>query len=67
MNSWVDVEPDLRMGPASSMFSPGGAATPRPCARYFPLERQLRSRVRLFIDAIADWLNKRAGGYVAPV
>jgi hypothetical protein len=43
MNSWVDVEPDLRMGPASSMFSPGGAATPRPCARYFPRAANFRA------------------------
>jgi hypothetical protein len=33
----------------------------------FPSSRHLPSRVRLFIDPMADWLNKRDGGYVASV
>lgn len=64
MNSWVDVEPDLRAGRLVHVL-PGWRSDPAPVCALFPSNRQLPSRVRLFIDAMADWLDKRAGGYVA--
>jgi hypothetical protein len=36
-----------------------------PVRALFPSSRHLPSRVRLFIDTMADWLNKRASAYVA--
>jgi DNA-binding transcriptional LysR family regulator len=64
MNSWVDVEPNLRTGRLVQVL-PGWRSDPAPVCALFPSSRQLPSRVRLFIDAMADWLNKRAGGQVA--
>ena len=66
MNSWVDVEPDLRAGRLVHVL-PEWRSDPAPVCVLFPSSRQLPSRVRLFIDAMADWLNKRADGYVASV
>ena len=66
MNSWVDVEADLRTGRLVHVL-PGWRSDPAPVCALFPSSRQLPSRVRLFIDAMADGLNKRAGGYVASV
>jgi DNA-binding transcriptional LysR family regulator len=66
MNSWVDVEPDLRAGRLVHIL-PGWHSDPAPVCALFPSSRQLPSRVRLFIDAMADWLNKRAGGFVASI
>jgi DNA-binding transcriptional LysR family regulator len=64
MNSWVDVEHDLRTGRLVHVL-PGWRSDPAPVCALFPSSRQLPSRVRLFIDAMANWLDKRAGGYVA--
>jgi DNA-binding transcriptional LysR family regulator len=61
MNSWVDVEPDLRTGRLVHVL-PGWRSDPAPVCALFPSSRQLPSRVRLFVDAMSDWLNKRAGG-----
>jgi hypothetical protein len=36
-------------------------------AMLFPSNRHLPSRVQLFIDAMANWLNERAIHYVASV
>jgi DNA-binding transcriptional LysR family regulator len=66
MNSWVDVEPDLRAGRLVHVL-PEWRSDPAPVCALYPSSRQLPSRVRLFIDGIADWLNKRAGRYVASV
>jgi DNA-binding transcriptional LysR family regulator len=66
MNSWVDVEPDLRTGRLVHVLR-GWRSDPAPVCTLYPSSRQLASRVRLFIDAMADWLDKRAGGYVASV
>jgi LysR family transcriptional activator of dmlA len=66
MNSWVDVEPDLRAGRLVHIL-PGWHSDPAPVCALFPSSRQLPSRVRLFIDAMADWLNKRGGVFVASV
>jgi DNA-binding transcriptional LysR family regulator len=64
MNSWVDVEPDLRTGRLVHVL-PEWRSDPAPVCALYPSSRQLPSRVRLFIDAMADRLNKRAGGYAA--
>jgi DNA-binding transcriptional LysR family regulator len=61
MNSSVDVEPEVRTGRLVHVL-PGWRSDPAPVCALFPSSRQLPSRVRLFIDAMADWLNKRAGG-----
>jgi DNA-binding transcriptional LysR family regulator len=66
MNSWVDVETDQRAGRLVHVL-PEWRSDPAPVCVLFPSSRQLPSRVRLFIDAMADWLNKRADGYVASV
>jgi DNA-binding transcriptional LysR family regulator len=66
MNFWVDVEPDLRTGRLVHVL-PGWRSDPAPVCVLFPSSPQLPSRVRLLIDAMADWLNKRAGVYVASV
>jgi DNA-binding transcriptional LysR family regulator len=64
MNSWVDVEPDLRAGRLVHIL-PGWRSDPAPVCTLHPSSRQLPSRVRLFIDAMANWLNERAGRGVA--
>lgn len=56
MNSWVDVEPDLRTGRLVHVL-PGWRSDPAPVCTLFPSSRQLPSRVRLFIDAMADRLS----------
>ena len=66
MNSWVDVEPDLRAGRLVHIL-PGWRSDPAPVCTLYPTSRQLPSRVRLFIEGMAAWLNKRVGRYVAPV
>jgi DNA-binding transcriptional LysR family regulator len=66
MNSWVDVEPDLRAGRLIHVL-PERRSDPAPVCALFPSSRQLPSRVRLFIEATADWLDKRADGYAASV
>ena len=64
MNSSVDVAPDLRTGRLVHVL-PGWRSDPAPVCALYPSSRQLPSRVRLFIDAMAEWLNKRIAGYVA--
>jgi len=64
MNSWVDVEPELRAGRLVHVLQ-GWRSDPAPVCALYPSSRQVPSRVLLFIDAMTDWLNKRAGGYVA--
>jgi DNA-binding transcriptional LysR family regulator len=66
MNSWVDVGPDLRTGRLVHVL-PEWRSDPAPVCALFPSSRQLPGRVRVFIDAMADWLDKRADGYVASV
>jgi DNA-binding transcriptional LysR family regulator len=66
MNSWVDVGPDLRTGRLVHVLREW-RSDPAPVCALFPSSRQLPSRVRLFIDAMANWLDKRADGYVASV
>ncbi len=62
MNSWVDVEIDVRTGRLVHVLQ-GWRSDPAPVCALFPSSRQLPSRVRLFIDAMVDWLNKR-GDYI---
>ena len=45
----------------------GWHSDPAPICALFPSSSQVPSRVRLFIDAMADWLNKRGGGFVESV
>jgi DNA-binding transcriptional LysR family regulator len=60
MNSWVDVEPELRAGRLVHVL-PQWRSDPAPVCVLFPSSRQLPRRVRLFVDAMADWLNRRLG------
>jgi DNA-binding transcriptional LysR family regulator len=64
MNSWVDVEPEVRAGLLVHVLPEWRSDSASVCA-LFPSTRQLPIRVRLFIDAMAEWVNKRIGGYVA--
>ena len=57
MNSWVDLEPELRTGRLVHVL-PEWRSDPAPVCALFPSTRQLPSRVRLFIDGMADWLDK---------
>ena len=59
MNSWVDLEPELRTGRLVHVL-PEWRSDPAPVCALFPSTRQLPSRVLLFIDGMADWLDKRA-------
>jgi DNA-binding transcriptional LysR family regulator len=56
MKSWVDVEPDLRTGRLVHVL-PEWRSEPAPVCVLFPSGRQLPTRVRLFVDAIADRLR----------
>jgi len=61
------LEPNLRAG-RLVMFSRSGAATPAPVCALFPFNRHLPT-VPFFIDALANWLNKRGhslADYAAP-
>jgi DNA-binding transcriptional LysR family regulator len=60
MKSWVDVEPDLRAGRLVRVL-PQWRSEPAPICVLFPSGRQLPTRVRLFVDAIADWLHRHVG------
>jgi DNA-binding transcriptional LysR family regulator len=42
---------------------PEWSSDPAPVCALFPSSRQLPTRVRLFLDAMADRLNRRADGY----
>jgi DNA-binding transcriptional LysR family regulator len=56
MNSWVDVAADLRTGRLVHVL-PEWRSDPAPVCALFPSSRQLSSRVRLFVDAMADRLS----------
>jgi DNA-binding transcriptional LysR family regulator len=60
MKSWVDVEPDLRAGRLVRVL-PQWRSEAAPICVLFPSSRQLPTRVRLFVDAIADWLHGHVG------
>jgi DNA-binding transcriptional LysR family regulator len=53
MNSWVDVAADLRTSRLVHVL-PEWRSDPAPVCALFPSSRQLSSRVRLFVDAMAD-------------
>jgi DNA-binding transcriptional LysR family regulator len=61
MKSWVDVEPDVRIGRLVRVL-PGWRSDPAPVCALFPSRRQLPTRVRLFLDAMGDRLSRFAGG-----
>jgi LysR family transcriptional activator of dmlA len=56
MKSWIDVEPDLRSGRLVHVL-PDWRSDPAPICALFPSNRLIPTRVRLFVDAMADRLN----------
>jgi DNA-binding transcriptional LysR family regulator len=64
MNSWVDVEPNLRAGRLVQVL-PEWRSEPAPVCAVFPVSHQLPGRVRLFVDAMAQSLDRRANAYRA--
>jgi DNA-binding transcriptional LysR family regulator len=60
MHSWVDVKCHLRSGRLVHVL-PAWRSEPAPVCALFPSSRQLSTRVRVFIDAMADSLGRRAG------
>jgi len=64
MNSWVDVEPNLRAGRLVQVL-PEWRSEPAPVCAVFPASHQLPARVRLFVDAMAESLDRRANAYRA--
>jgi DNA-binding transcriptional LysR family regulator len=59
MHSWVDVKDHLRSGRLVHVL-PEWRSDPAPVCALFPSSRQLSTRVRVFIDAMADSLVRRA-------
>jgi DNA-binding transcriptional LysR family regulator len=57
MKSWVDVEPDVHAGRLVHVL-PEWCSDPAPICALFPSNRQLPTRVRLFLDAMSDRLRK---------
>jgi DNA-binding transcriptional LysR family regulator len=60
MNSWVDVKVHLRSGRLVHVL-PDWRSEPAPVCALFPSGRQVPTRLRVFIDAMADSLARRAG------
>jgi DNA-binding transcriptional LysR family regulator len=60
MLSWVDVKCHLRSGRLVHVL-PAWRSEPAPVCALFPSSRQLSTRVRVFIDAMAESLGRRAG------
>jgi DNA-binding transcriptional LysR family regulator len=61
LKSQVDVEADIRLGRLLHVL-PDWRSDPAPVCALFPSSRQLPSRVRVFLDAMVDRLNRPAGG-----
>ena len=59
MHSWVDVKCHLRLGRLVHVL-PSWRSEPAPVCALFPSSRQLSTRVRVFIDAMAESLGRRA-------
>jgi DNA-binding transcriptional LysR family regulator len=60
MNSWVDVRCHLQSGRLVHVL-PEWRSEPAPVCALYPSSRQVPNRVRVFIDAMADSLARRAG------
>ena len=60
MNSWVDLKCHLRSGRLVHVL-PEWRSEAAPVCALFPSGRQLATRVRVFIDVMADSLARRAG------
>jgi DNA-binding transcriptional LysR family regulator len=58
MKSWVDVEPELQSGRLVHVL-PDWRSDPAPICALFPSNRLIPTRVRLFVEAMADRLGKR--------
>ncbi|SED87813.1 transcriptional regulator, LysR family [Rhizobiales bacterium GAS188] len=63
LKSWVDVEPDLRANRLVRVL-PNWRSDPAPVCALFPASRQVPTRVRLFLDAMAVRLNRFAGRHI---
>ncbi|SDR56994.1 transcriptional regulator, LysR family [Rhizobiales bacterium GAS113] len=63
LKSWVDVEPDLRANRLVRVL-PNWRSDPAPVCAFFPASRQVPTRVRLFLDAMAVRLNRFAGRHI---
>jgi DNA-binding transcriptional LysR family regulator len=59
MKSWIDVEPDIRSGRLVHVL-PGWRSDSAPVCAYFPSNRQLPTRVRVFLSAMAERLAGRS-------
>jgi len=64
MNSWVDVDRNLRAGRLIHVL-PEWRSEPAPVCAVFAASHQLPARVRLFVDAMAESLDRRDSGYRA--
>jgi DNA-binding transcriptional LysR family regulator len=64
MNSWVDVEANLRAGHLVQVL-PEWRSEPAPVCAVFPASHQLPARVRLFVEAMGEALHRRAKAYRA--
>lgn len=65
LKSWVDVEPDLRAERLVHVL-PAWRSDPAPICALFPSNRQLPTRVRVFLDAMAARLSERLGAHPPP-
>jgi DNA-binding transcriptional LysR family regulator len=57
MKSWIDVEPDLRSGRLVHVL-PEWRSAPAPVCALFPSNRQVPTRVRVFLDAMVERLAR---------
>jgi DNA-binding transcriptional LysR family regulator len=62
LKSWVDVAPDLRAGRLVRVL-PAWQSDPAPIYALFPSNRQVPTRVRLFLDAMVARLSRFAGDH----
>ncbi|HWT97412.1 MAG TPA: LysR family transcriptional regulator [Terriglobales bacterium] len=60
MKSWIDVAADLASGRLVRVL-PDWQSDPAPICALFPKNRQMPTRVRVFLDAMAERLAKLAG------
>ncbi len=57
MKSWIDVAPDLKAGRLARVL-PDWSSDAAPVCAYYPSSRQLATRVRLFLDAMAERMGE---------
>ncbi|BAI75601.1 transcriptional regulator (plasmid) [Azospirillum sp. B510] len=66
LKSWIDVQDDLAAGRLMRVL-PDWHGDPAPVCALFPSQRQLPTRVRLFLDAMAQRLNRTGVPGDAPI